>query len=286
MSTSTVRSRQIGDFLVTALSDGKMPVSFDLLMGIDPAEATRIQSNAGKNGPEAIQINSYLIQGGGKTVLVDAGTGGRNGSGGAITSVLKLMGIQPADIDSVLLTHGHPDHIGGLLDSNGGPIYPNAQLYLHTLEAEHWLDERRYQAANERGQRNFSLMRETLAAYAPNVHLFNDGQIITGISAVELPGHTPGHSGFCIHSAGQRLLIWGDIVHFPAIQSTHPSVAIRFDWDPALAEQTRRKIMHKAAQGSWLIAGMHLDSPGFARVYEVGEGYRIISVAENESEQR
>ncbi len=275
MSNPSLPGRQIGDFWVTALSDGTMSASLELLSGIETAEAAAIQHNARIAEPGNIHINGYLIQGRGRTLLVDAGAGGLNNVGGQLKETLATAGVSPDDVDTVLLTHGHPDHIGGLLDAEGQPVFNQAELHLHPLEARYWQDDEKRKMANERGQRNFNLARRTLDAYARKVRLIGKGEVAEGILPEWLPGHTPGHTGFRITSGDECLLIWGDIVHFPHIQSARPDVSIVFDCDPLQARETREKIMAQAVRENLLIAGMHLDSTGFARVFKAGEGYRI-----------
>ncbi|ELY4675284.1 MBL fold metallo-hydrolase [Cronobacter turicensis] len=269
-------SRQVGDYQVTALFDGTMAVGFELLAGIDAAAAGEIQKSHGVSAPATIDISGYLIRGRGRVMLVDAGTGGRNNAGGGLPDALRALGVAPEDIDTLLLTHGHPDHLGGLLREDGAPAYPHAALCLHPAEAAFWQDEARLLAANERTQRNILLARRTLDGYAPRLRFTDDADIAPGIRAVPLPGHTPGHTGFRIDSGGQRLLIWGDIVHYPFIQTAHPSVTVAFDHDPAQAEATRRTLLAQAAREHLLIAGMHTGRQGFAYVRKADDGYRLI----------
>ncbi|HBH63469.1 MAG TPA: MBL fold metallo-hydrolase [Erwinia persicina] len=276
MSTPCLPTRQIGDFLVSALSDGTMSASLDLLSGIETAEAAAIQDNAQIAEPGNIHINGYLIQGRGRTILVDAGAGGLNNIGGQLRESLAAAAISPDDVDTVLLTHAHPDHIGGLLDAEGQPVFQQADLYLHPLEAAYWQDDEQRKRANERGQRNFTLVRRTVDAYARKLQLTGKGEVTEGILPVWLPGHTPGHTGFRIDSKGKCLLIWGDIVHYPHIQTARPEVSIVFDCDPVQARETREKILAQAVRENLLIAGMHLGRSGFARVRQAGEGYRIV----------
>ncbi len=263
--------RQIGDFQLTALSDGTMSASLELLSGIKTADADAIQCSAGIDKPGDIHINSYLIRGRRQVILVDTGAG----APGQLISNLAAAGVSPDEVDTVLLTHCHPDHIGGLLNAAKEPVFKRAEIILHPLEAQYWRDETKREMANERGQRNFLLARQTLQAYAPNIHFFNGEKIAGGILPIWLPGHTPGHTGFLIESERERLLIWGDIVHYPHIQSAQPAVSILFDVDPAQAEATRKQIMQQAASEKLLIAGMHLNQTGFARVSREGCGYRI-----------
>lgn len=268
--------RQIGDFRVTALSDGNMAANLDFLSGIATSEAVEIQNDAGIADPANIHINSYLVHGRGRRILIDAGRGELNNAGGQLSASLSAVGLSPNDIDTLLLTHCHPDHIGGLLDAEGRPLYQHADVYLHPLEAAYWLSDERQKEASERAQRNFSLARRTLDAYAKKLHFLDENsKIAEQILPVWLPGHTPGHTGFHIISEGKSLLIWGDVVHFPHIQSAHPDVSIAFDYDPAQAKATRMSILERAAKENLLIAGMHLGKEGFARVQKAKDGYRI-----------
>lgn len=278
MHSAVFPSCQIGGYQVIALSDGTMEATLDLLSGIQTAEAERIQRSAGIERYGHIHINCYLIRGHGRTILVDAGTGGHNNVGGQLREKLEMLGIHSDDIDTILLTHCHPDHIGGLLDENGEPVYKKAELYLHPLEFQYWLDDEKQHSASERGKRNFTLVRQVLNASAAKVRLIDEKAIAHGIRSVWLPGHTPGHSGFHIHSDEQRLLIWGDIVHFPHIQSAHPAASVMFDVHPAQAEETRKKALQQAVDEKLIIAGMHLDQTGFARIQLADGKYRLVSI--------
>ncbi|WP_241601922.1 MBL fold metallo-hydrolase [Rosenbergiella nectarea] len=276
--------RQIGDFLVTALSDGKMLASLDLLSGINKSDAHSIQSHAGITEPGDIHINGYLIQGLGRTILVDTGTGSLNNTAGQLNIHLAAVGVRPDDVDTVLLTHCHPDHIGGLLDSAKQPVFKQADIMLHPLEAQYWRDDDNRNKANERGQRNIDLVRLTLDTYEGQVRFLNDEKIVAGILPVWLPGHTPGHTGFLLYGEEQSLLIWGDIVHYPHIQSAQPAVSILFDVDSIQAEETRKNIMEKAVSEKLVIGGMHLSQAGFARVLRKGRGYCIDYAENNEQD--
>lgn len=126
MSPAPFYTLTAGDLTVTAVSDGLMSAPLSLLSGISREEAEHLQRHSGLASPETIAIGAYLIRGRGNTVLVDTGTGGANGVGGELIANLARLGVGPEEIDAILLTHAHPDHIGGLLSAAGTPAYPNA----------------------------------------------------------------------------------------------------------------------------------------------------------------
>ncbi|MCE0495553.1 MBL fold metallo-hydrolase [Vibrio salinus] len=265
----------VGDYTISALSDGGLTADVACLSNIEIQEAHRILERSGKSDPGKLNINCFLIQGKGKTILVDSGAGGINQWGGQLPDQLRLQNIHPDEIDIILLTHAHPDHIGGLLTHEDNVMFPNAMLYIHQNEYDFWLSEFEFDQANERAKRNFTLARKVLANYAGKINTFQKGEIISGINAVPLPGHTPGHSGFLIESAEQRLLIWGDIVHFPEIQIAHPEVTIAFDYDKQEASLTRKQLLHEVSQQQLTITGMHLVQSCFAKIHHINGEFVI-----------
>ncbi|MGB4487891.1 MAG: MBL fold metallo-hydrolase [Pseudomonas veronii] len=267
--------QQIGEFSITAISDGYLSASLDLLSNIDPTEASRLQQDAGVSDPSAIHINCYLVRGRGRTILIDAGAGGFKQWGGKLQENLALAGVQPADIDTILLTHAHPDHVGGLLDSSGEAAFPDAELVIHQREVSFWEDDSNLSRVSERARGNFLLARKAFDQYREKTRTFTDSEVLPGISAMPLLGHTAGHSGYRIESHDRSLLIWGDIVHFPQIQIARPDVSIAFDQDPLLSAETRSKLLDVVSSDKILIAGMHLGELGFAHISRTGEHYEI-----------
>jgi glyoxylase-like metal-dependent hydrolase (beta-lactamase superfamily II) len=269
--------RQIGEYIVTALVDGIIDLPFDLLAGINPDEAEAMILAAGRPRSSAMTVSAYLVEGGGRTILIDSGAGGVNGWGGRLQVALAAANIDPRQVDHVFLTHAHPDHVGGLIGpSPSAVLFPNAELVLHEEEYKFWSDDGNLSRAPEAEQPFFQLARSVFAAYGNRRRTVIDGEVVPGIALVHLPGHTPGHSGYRIGSGAETLLIWGDIVHYPNIQVQRPAVTIAFDVDSAAASVTRRAVLAMASAENPLIAGMHLNFPGFARVRASGGSYTIL----------
>jgi glyoxylase-like metal-dependent hydrolase (beta-lactamase superfamily II) len=268
-------SHQVGDFTITAISDGYLQADLGLLSHIDIADATRIQSSAGQRPPEAIHINCYLVRSARNTVLIDAGAGGIKQWGGLLLQNLALAGVLPGDIDTILLTHAHPDHVGGLLNAAGQRMFPSAELVVHRREWDFWLDDAHLSRASERARGNFQIARDVFESYRQQLRMFEAGEVLPGVLAMPLPGHTQGHTGYLLTSPERDLLVWGDIVHFPHIQIQRPDVTIAFDQDSALSASTRSRMLDMASADQLLIAGMHLGELGFARIQRERRGFSL-----------
>jgi len=275
MNRITLPTQQIGDFSITAIGDGYASASLDFLTNINQMDAINLQKSAGVNDPTSIHINTYLIRGRGRTILIDTGAGGYNQWGGDLQTNLALTGVMPEDIDTILLTHAHADHIGGLVNTFGEAAFPNAELFIHEHELSFWENENNMIRASKHVQANFLFVKNVFAKYRERIRTFINNDIIPGISSVHLPGHTPGHCGYQIETGNSSLIIWGDMVHFPFIQIAHPNVSIAFDQDPILSAQIRNKLLDIVSTEKLLVAGMHLNDLGFAYIEHSGTSYKI-----------
>ena len=267
--------RKVGNFVVTAVSDGYIDGTLDLLKNVDIGQARRVLVDAFRP-VRRISINAFLVYAKGKTVLIDTGTGGSMGAtNGWIGHNLAAAGIDPKDIDAVLLTHMHPDHSAGLTDTlTGERKFPNAELVMHDAEPRFWLDDAAMaRAADERGKAMFEHSRAQIAPYKEAIRLFKDGEVFPGVTAVPIPGHTPGHCGYLVSSGTQQLLIWGDVVHVPEVQVALPDTGTVFDVDFEQARASRKRILDQVATDKLLVAGMHLHFPAFYNLAREGSGY-------------
>jgi glyoxylase-like metal-dependent hydrolase (beta-lactamase superfamily II) len=268
----------VGEVLVTALNDGMFEGSFDFLANFPSHEAEALHQASFRAVPPRLAVNNFLLRVQDRIVLVDAGCGGAMGPDmGHLTVNLAALGVAPGDIDMVLATHLHPDHIGGLVDGAGQAVFPNAELVVHQADHAFWGDDATLAHATSDQDKGFvQLARATIAAYRDRTRTLSQGEALQGVSILPEPGHTPGHSGWLVSSGGDSLLIWGDIVHMPGIQFPRPQVGMGFDVDGAQAIETRRRIMDMTATDRLCVAGMHLDFPCFGHVARAAEGYAFI----------
>jgi glyoxylase-like metal-dependent hydrolase (beta-lactamase superfamily II) len=274
-----VYHRRIGDIVVTALSDGYLDGTMEVMQNITPADATKLLTEKFRPGRRT-SVNCYLVYSAGRLALIETGSGNYLlPTAGKLGSNLQAAGVDPADIETVILTHVHPDHSAGLTDpKTGEKFFPNAELVVHENEPRHWLDDAAMSRADERARKlYFECAREQLAPYHNQMRTFPGAtEVFPGVTSVPLHGHTPGHSGYMIASGDKSLLIWGDIIHVPEVQVPRPEVTMVFDTDPHQAAATRKRVFDMVTADRQLIAGMHVHFPGFAHLVKQGDGYLML----------
>ncbi|MDR2313241.1 MAG: MBL fold metallo-hydrolase [Spirochaetaceae bacterium] len=255
-----VFSYKIGNIDVYMLVETAGPGNPRILLGVDEALRGRYLKPDFQSA-----VNVFLIKGPGGIVLVDTGFGGK------IFDSMKSLGVKPGDVDVVLLTHMHGDHIGGLA-RDGRALFPKALVYVGEKEKEYWTVTNPNQG-----------VIAALAPYGNRVRTFRPGELggppsrlAPGIEAVAAYGHTPGHSCFLIRSGDAQLLIFGDLVHVQDVQFPLPGVSVSYDVDPAMAAETRKRVLRYAAEHNIPVAGMHLVYPAIGGVNDNGEGGYVL----------
>jgi glyoxylase-like metal-dependent hydrolase (beta-lactamase superfamily II) len=267
---------KIGTLEVTAVTDGIIELPLSLYPAADKTEAEALFAKAHRSAEKVpTAVNTYVINTGDKLILVDTGYGNLAGAdAGLLLNNLKAAGFEPGQFDAVVLTHMHPDHVGGLLSPDGKPVFTNATLLVSGKEHAFWTDEGTISRAPADMQKFFKLAQDAVKPYQKQLQLIKDGEeLAPGIVASIAPGHTPGHTALTVSSGKDSLFIWGDIVHTAAIQFARPEWAIAFDTDQAQAIETRKALFNRLSADGTLVAGMHLDFPGVGYVAREAQGY-------------
>ena len=278
---------KVGAYEVTVLNDGSGALPTKFFSG-DAQGSAKLLENAfvASKDMAPTTFNAWLINTGDKLILVD--TGYSNGAGpaaGKLPKTLAAAGVNPADIDAVVITHVHPDHCLGLLTTDKQIAFPNATVHINGDEFAWWLEG---DMKIPEGKPFFKdLFEGGRAAFKPyvdakKVQTFKDGaELAPGVVAVTAPGHTVGHTMVRIANGNGQLLLWTDIVHSTALQFPEPDRSIAYDIEPPKAIATRKKVMDMAATDRLLIAGTHIGFPGVGYVAKAGSGFAFVPVSWN-----
>jgi len=269
----------LGAFEVTALSDGTVDLPVDkLLTGITAAKVQAALQRAYLKAPVETSVNGYLINTGTKLVLIDSGAAGLFGPTlGKLVANLKASGYTPEQVDEIYLTHMHADHVGGITSADGKPVFPNAIVRADKKEAGLWLDKAAMDKAPEAMKDFFKGAQASMKPYvdAGRFKAFEaDAELVPGIKAYATRGHTPGHTAYVVESNGQKLVLWGDLMHVAAVQFPDPSVTIQFDVDAKAAAPQRKKAYADAARNGYYVGIAHVAFPGIGQLRPDGKGYR------------
>jgi len=220
------------------------------------------------------EITCLLVDTGSQRILVDAGAGGLDPATGALVENLADAGVAPSDIDMIILSHGHPDHVGGLIGPDGSLVFPTARVLLSRREWRFWMEGEADRALPaDAGAFLVEFARQTFPMLERCLELVDgEGDPFSGVSYWTTPGHTPGHLSVELSSRGEQLLVIGDLVLHP-LHVVHPEWHSVFDADPVLVTQTRRTLFAKAAAEACLVHAFHFPFPGLGRVRVTRTGY-------------
>ena len=266
---------RIGDLEVRAFSDGILKTSLKLVLNMDRAQATEL-TGADADGSLYIPVNNFVFQRDGKMILIDAGAGNTmQPTLGKLPENLRKGGVDPAAVTHILITHIHPDHANGLVDDNGAPHYPNAELLVHETEFDFWLGADKA-GASERTRPMHERAKIDLKPYLPRIRRVKDGEEYFGCGVVLAAGHSPGHTVWRVSAGRDAFLSWGDLVHLSAIQIAHPDTKLSYDLDADKAVVARKRVLDMAASERLMVAGAHVNAPGFGHVVKKGLSYDFV----------
>jgi glyoxylase-like metal-dependent hydrolase (beta-lactamase superfamily II) len=258
---------KVGAAEVTALYDGIWEKPHDPAF-IANASVDDVKTAMVKAGLPAdfvsIPFTVLVIKTGGKTIMCDSGTGGQvQPTAGKLAANMKAAGIDPAKIETILISHCHPDHIFGLMEKDTNkPVYPNAELIVSDVEYKFWTDP----AVIDRLPEARKGLARRIQAVFPTWK---------NIRQVNSPGHTPGHRAFHLSSGANQLMISNDTAYVPALVVSNPGWHGQYDQDAALAEASRRKLLDRVIADKVMICGYHFPFPGAGTIAKDGSGYAL-----------
>ena len=276
VSRPSIYRFKLGEFEVTQILDGYIqPASLHPTYGANqPAEAVKALAQA--NGLTDKFENPYvptLVNTGKELVLFDAGNAaGRQPTTGNLAKLLVTAGYKPEQVDIVVITHGHPDHVGGLTFEDK-PTYPNARIVFGEVEFDFW----RKGEVREARKQNLELFKQVALPFGEKATFLKpEGEVVTGIRAVNAYGHSPGMLAFHVESGGQRLLIWGDVANHYVMAIQQPEWHVGFDDIKDAAVATRKRIFDMVSTDKIPVVGFHMPFPSLGFVEKSGAAYRWV----------
>ena len=269
---------KLGDAEATIVSDGTLPLGDPAtnFTGLTPAEMNRqLTDNFLPTANAVLEQNILILNTGDRLVLFDTGMGISKLFGpstGKLLQTMKQAGIDPKDIDAVVMSHAHVDHCGGCVAQDGSRYFPNAQYYISQIDFDFWTDEKNL---NGPLKAFVEVARHNLLPNRDRMVFFRDGQeFLPGIQAISAPGHTAGHTIFMIQSGGKQLCYIGDLTHHPVLLMEKPLTEFAYDSDPKQSAQTRVKMLTMLAANRTPVLAYHFAWPGVGHVAKAGDGFR------------
>jgi glyoxylase-like metal-dependent hydrolase (beta-lactamase superfamily II) len=272
---------RVGEFEITALYDGVWyrPIDEKFIRHADYADVQREMSDAFMPAEKlATPFTTILVNTGKKLILLDTGTGGQiAATAGAFSQNLAAAGIDPKAIDTIVISHFHPDHINGIKTKDNALIFPNAEIMVPQAEWAFWTDDANMRAAPEGLKIAFHNVRRIFTDIANEVTRYEGGrEVAPGVETVAAPGHTPGHTVFALQSGKDALMVLSDTTQHPALFARHPDWQPQFDIDGPAAVATRKKLLDRAAADRMLVTGYHFPFPACGHIVKRHDGYEHV----------
>ena len=270
---------ELGDAEVTVVSDGPLPLGdpSGTFTGVPKEEVKKMLSDNFLNPDNVVlEQNSPIVNTGDKLILFDTGMGTSKAFGPTTGRQQKSMaeaGIKPGDIDAVVFSHAHIDHIGGVVGEDGKSLFPNAQFYIAQSDLDFWTDEGKLGS----GLKDFVVhARKNLLPVRDRIVFFKDGQeFLPGVTAMAAPGHTVGHHIFMVNSAGKSFAFLGDLSHHSVLLLEKPRMEFSYDTDPKQAAASRVRLLDMLAANKTPVMSYHYPWPGLGHVAKAGEGFHF-----------
>ena len=271
---------KLGDYQLTALYDGTwfLPIGKGFIRNAGESNVNEALA-AAFLPPNVLPVTftALLVNTGKRLVLIDTGTAGQiTDTAGVMLDNLKAAGVTPAEIDTIVISHFHPDHIDGIKTKDGAKVFPDAEIFVPEPEWAFWMDDANMGRYSGTVHRYFLNARRIFADLATQVHRFRPGAEVTpGIVSIPAYGHTPGHTAFAVHSGNASLLVMSDTVRNPYLFVRHPDWQPVFDMDGALSAKARRAMLERAAADRMLVEAYHFPFPACGHIVRRGHAYEL-----------
>jgi len=274
---SRISTTAVGTINVTTLRDGERTLPPEALKNLSDEDIQKINSDENQSFTFT-NFNACVIQNGKQNLLVDTGCGSLFGpTCGFILNALDELGLAPDNITDIFITHLHPDHIGGCIDEDGSAVFKNANFKILEEEYSFWTSKE-FGSDEINGRDWSSLAKNVVSTYDAQLEVLTSNKdIISGVSTVPLPGHTPGHAGFRVDDGNQSMFHMGDILHVPNLQLKDPNISTLFDVDPESALNSRKYALDMASSDNLLCTSGHMVEPKFVHLEKRGSSYIITS---------
>ena len=276
-----VYRQKLGNFEVTALYDGTWFRKIDekFVRNAGPDQVNKALSDSFlQPGIVPTSFTALLVNTGSKLILIDTGTGGQLGpTTGHMPGALAAAGVKPEAIDTIAISHFHPDHINGIKDKDGKKVFANAEIQVPAPEWAFWMDDANMSAAPDAMRPLLLNARRIFRDIAGEVKRFEPGaELAPGVGTIPAYGHTPGHTAFTVNSGNQSLLVLSDTTNHPWLFARNPEWQGIFDMDGPMAVDNRKRMLDRAAANRLQVAGYHFPFPATGFILKSGTGYEVV----------
>jgi glyoxylase-like metal-dependent hydrolase (beta-lactamase superfamily II) len=275
---------KVGSYELTAIHDGVWIRDIDrnFIRNASPPAVEKAMADAQMTpGKLPIPFTTLVVNTGSKLVLIDTATGGQlAATAGSFGTNLAAAGIDPKQIDTILISHFHPDHINGIKTKDNAVVFPNAEIKVPAAEWAYWMDDANMAKAPEAARPAWLNVRRIFGDIAAKVEKFEPSkEVAPGITSIAAPGHTPGHTVFAVASGNQSMLVLGDTTNNPLLFVRNPDWHAVFDTDGPLAAETRKKLLERATVDKMLVQGYHFPFPASGHIIQTGaHSYDLVPV--------